>query len=169
MKHYLNIALAFGVITAIVFLIFNKCHNKESDTPKEIEATLYFVAYEGADVKGKVFGCNDILVPVTKKLTVESSDIETALDELISQKDTPELHNFVKGPGLFLLKVLIANNEAEVFLKGDFDITTKCDIDRIQQQLVETAKQFNQFKEVKFYIGDMTLERYLAIAREGFK
>jgi hypothetical protein len=157
------------IIVALLVFIFSKCHSKEPDLTYEIDAVIYLVAHEGSAVVGETFGCNDILVGVTKKLKVESSGIEAALNELILQPDTPELHNFVKGPRLFLLKVLIANNRAEVYLKGDFNISAKCDTERIRQQLYKTASQFDEYKDVKFYISDLTLEKYLSISEMGFK
>jgi hypothetical protein len=167
MNKLLNILLTAAIITLCSVFIFNRCNNK--NPTEEINANLYLVAYDGSSAKGKVFGCNDILVPVTKKIIIETSGLEAALNELISQTDNAELHNFVKGPGLFLLKVLIANNRAEVYLKGDFDIISKCDIERIRQQIYETTKQFDEYKEVRFYIGNLTLEKYLSIAEAGFK
>ncbi len=169
MKRISSIVFFIVIAGVVAFLIIKKCGKSETDEPKEITANIYLVTFEGTDLEGKTFGCNDVLVPVSKKLTVENSDIETALNELFKEKDTPELHNFIKGPGLLLIQVLVANNLAEVYIKGDFDISTKCDIERIREQLYETAKQFSEYKAVKFYIGDKTLEEYLSIAEAGFK
>ncbi len=169
MNRILSIIFFVIVIGGIAFFIINRCSKSGKSESNEISAKIYLVGYGGTNLEGKKIGCDDILVAVPVKLNVETSDIETALNELIKQHDTPELHNFIKGPGLFLIQVLISNNLAEVYLKGDFDISTKCDIDRIREQLYATAKQFDEYKAVRFYIGDKTLEQYLSIAEAGFK
>ena len=169
MNRIFSIVFFVLVFGGIAFLIINRCSKPGKVESNEISAKIFLVAYAGTNAEGKKIGCDDILVAVPVKLNVETSDIETTLNELIKQQDTSELHNFIKGPGLFLIQVLISDNLAEVYLKGDFDISTKCDIDRIREQLYATAKQFDEYKSVKFYIGDKTLEQYLSIAEAGFK
>ena len=151
---------------AILSILFISC---KKDKPEEITADIYLVAYEGSKLEGKVFGCNDILVPVPKTIKVEKNNVAAVLDELLQTKDSGELKNFVKGPGLILYQVTISNGVADVYLKGDFMINVPCDIQRIREQLYETAKQFPDVKKVKFFINDQTLESYLKIAAKGFK
>jgi len=167
MKQIINRIILAAMIIVAGYFIFNKLFKKEFFKSKDIPVDIYLVAFGGSNVKGKIIGCDDILVPLTKKVTVETSDLEAALNELFAQKDTPELHTFIKGPGLMLLQVLIADGKAEVYLKGDFEITRKCDIDHIKEQIYETAKQFTEYREIQFYIGNQTLDRYLSVAGIG--
>lgn len=156
------------LIISIIFLplfIFS-CND---NGPKEISVNIYLVAYEGSNLSGKTIGCNDILVPITKNVLVENNEVEAALNELLITKNSEELKNFVKGPSLIVYQVTIANGIADVYLKGDFDISGVCDIPRIKEQLYETAKQFSDIKKVEIYINDKTLESYLSISKEGFK
>lgn len=141
----------------------------KSDEPKEISVNIYLVAYEGSNLNGKTIGCNDILVPITRNVSVENNEVESALNELLITKDSEELKNFVKGPSLLVYQVTIANGIADVYLKGDFNISGVCDIPRIKEQLYETAKQFSDIKKVEIYINDKTLESYLSISQVGFK
>ncbi|MBI5731557.1 MAG: GerMN domain-containing protein [Ignavibacteriales bacterium] len=141
----------------------------KSDEPKEISVNIYLVAYEGSNLNGKTIGCNDILVPITRNVSVENNEVESALNELLITKDSEELKNFVKGPSLLVYQVTIANGIADVYLKGDFHISGVCDIPRIKEQLYETAKQFSDIKKVEIYINDKTLESYLSISQVGFK
>ncbi len=147
-------------------LIFISC---KSDGSKEISVNIYLVAYEGSNLSGKTIGCNDILTPITKNVSVENNEVESALNELLITKDSEVLKNFVKGPSLLVYQVTIANGIADVYLKGDFHISGVCDIPRIKEQLYETAKQFSDIKKVKFYVNNETLESYLSISEKGFK
>ncbi|MFA5804814.1 MAG: GerMN domain-containing protein [Melioribacteraceae bacterium] len=147
-------------------LIFIGC---KSDGPKEISVNIYLVAYEGSNFSGKTIGCNDILAPITKNVSVENNEVESALNELLITKDSEVLKNFVKGPSLLVYQVTIANGIADVYLKGDFHISGVCDIPRIKEQLYETAKQFSDIKKVKIYINNETLESYLSVSELGFK
>ena len=136
---------------------------------KEISVNIYMVAYEGSNLSGKAIGCNEILVPITKNVVVENNEVEAALNELLATPGIDELKNYVKGPSLIVYQVTIANGIADVYLKGDFDISGICDISRIKEQLYETAKQFSDINTVKIYINDKTLEAYLSESEEGFK
>lgn len=150
-------------------MLFYSCSKKNSDEPIEISVNIYMVALEGSKLQGKIFGCNDILVPISKNLIVEKNKIETVMIELFAAKSRDELLNFIKGPGLFLYQATFSNGIAEIYLKGDFNILSVCDIHRIREQLYETAKQFSDVKEVKIFINAQSLESYLSIARKGFK
>ena len=149
------------------FLVCN-CGKKATNELKEITVKIYLVALEGSTLQGKTIGCDDILVPISKNIRIEKNEVESAISELFAAKDTDELKNFIKGPGLFLYQVTISNGIAEIYLNGDFGINSVCDIPRIQEQLYETAKQFSDVKEVKIYINGQSLESYLAIAKRGF-
>ena len=140
-----------------------------SNGQKEISVNIYMIAYEGSNLSGKAIGCNEILVPITKNVLVENNEVEAALNELLATPSIDELKNYVKGPSLIVYQVTIANGIADVYLKGDFDISGICDISRIKEQLYETAKQFSDIKTVKIYVNDKTLEAYLSESEQGFK
>ncbi len=146
--------------------IFFACKSNEQ---KEISVNVYLIAFEGSNLNGKKIGCNDILVPIPKNVLIENNEVEAALNELLVTPSNDELKNFIKGPSLIVYQVNIANGIADVYLKGDFDISNLCDIPRIKEQLYETAKQFSDIKNVKIYINDKTLESYLLVSEQGFK
>ncbi|MBI1936575.1 MAG: GerMN domain-containing protein [Ignavibacteriales bacterium] len=154
------------------FLLLVNCGKSEElkEEPKEQSVQIYLTALQGSKLNGKVIGCNDKLIGIERKIIVERSPIETAINQLIMEKpaEVEELRNFVKGPQLMLVQVTIAAGIADVYLTGDFDISTVCDISRIQEQLYETAKQFTDLKKVNFFINNQTLENYLSIAKESF-
>lgn len=153
------------------FLLTNCGKSEETkEAPKEESVQIYLVALEGSKLNGKTIGCNDKLVSVERKVIVERSPIEAAINQLMLEKpaEVEELKNFVKGPQLLLVQVTIAAGVADVYLTGDFDISTVCDISRIQEQLYETTAQFTDLKKVNFFINNQTLENYLTIAKESF-
>jgi spore germination protein GerM len=129
---------------------------------------IYMVAPEGSTLTGKPIDCNDILVPISKTILIEKNEVESALTELFAAKDTDELKNYIKGPGLILYQATVSDGIAEVYIKGDFAITSLCHISRIHEQLYETAKQFPDVKEVKIFINAQSLESYLSISKQGF-
>jgi len=162
MSTFLLISL---VLTSFLFY---KCSKKNTDEHKEMAVNIYLVALEGSTLQGKTIGCNDLLVPISKNVLIEKNKVESAMTGLFAAKNTDELINFIKGPGLFLYQVTISNGIAEIYLKGDFAISNVCDIPRIQEQLYETAKQFSDVKEVKIFINAQSLESYLSLSKQGF-
>jgi len=163
-----KIILFISALSALSVFFITGCGKKDTREPVEMSINIYLVAPEGSDLGGKTIGCNDILVPVSKTVLVEKNAVESALAELLAMKSSKELINYIKGPGLFLYQATISNGIAEVYLKGDFAISTACDIPRIREQLFETAKQFAEIKEVKIYINARSLEAYLSLAQQGF-
>lgn len=164
-------AFLFFLFLSPLFLLMNCGKSEETkEEVNEISVKIYLVAYPGSKLNGKTIGCNDKLVSVERKIVAERSPIEAAINQLISEKpaEIEDLKNFVKGPQLMLVQVTIAAGAADVYLTGDFDISTICDISRIQEQLFETAKQFTDLKKVNFFINNQTLEDYLSIAKESF-
>lgn len=160
----IKIILIFSSL--ILSQIFFACKSNEQ---KEISVNIYLIAFEGSNLNGKKIGCNDILVPIPKNVLIENNEVEAALNELLVTPSTDELKNFIKGPSLIVYQVNIANGIADVYLKGDFDVSNLCDIPRIKEQLYETTKQFSDIKNVEIYINDKTLESYLSVSEQGFK
>lgn len=169
MKKLLSAVISIGIVTAIILLIISKCNKTGSDEPKELTANIYLVAPKGSNQSGKTIGCGDILVAESKNIQYEKSPLESILSELFAQKSTNVLHNYIKGPNLILYQITIANGYADIYMKGDFMITSICDSARIKEQLYETANQFPDVKKINFYINTQTLENYLSVAKKGFK
>jgi hypothetical protein len=169
MKKILSAIISIGIIIVIILLVINKCSKSDSDEPKEVTANIYLVAPKGSNQTGKTIGCGDILVAESKNIQFEKTPLEAILTELFAQNSTSDLHNYVKCPNLILYQVTLANGNADIYLKGDFIITSVCDSSRIREQLYETVKQFPEIKKINFYMNTQTLETYLSIARKGFK
>ena len=168
MKKFLNIVFFIVVVGGLSYFIWNRCNKKNGAETKEITFNIYLIGNEGSSVEGEKTMCNDVVVPVSKTVVPEKTEIEAAMNELFAQQDTLQLHNYIQGPALLLYNVSVADDVADVYITGDFRIQIKCDIDRIRHQLYDTAKQFKGLKKVKFYINNQSLDDYLAIAEKGF-
>ena len=105
---------------------------------------------------------------VEKEVTIERTPLEAAINKLILTDDENRLFNFVKGPDLMVYQVTSADSIADVYLKGSFDILSKCDLPRISEQLNATGKQFRDYKKVNFYINDKTLQNFLEKEKKSF-
>ncbi len=162
-KFFIISLLSIGILFA------SGCRKKNKNEPVEISLNVYMVASESANLQGKSIGCGEVLVPVSKTILVEKNEVESAMIELFWMKDTDQLKNYIKGPGLVLAQANVSNGIAEVFINGDFYMTDTCYINRIRMQLKETAQQFKDVKEVKIFMNAQPLERYLQVAEDGFK
>lgn len=165
-KNKMNSSFLIFFISLLLF----GCSKDQSDSQIiEQDVKIYLVALEGSELPGKIFGCNDILVTEEIKVAAERSVLEATFYELVNFKSKGELNNFVKGPGLILVQVTVARGIADVYFRGDFEISGACDIARIKEQIYETAKQFPEYTKINFYIKNETLENYLDVAGTTFK
>jgi hypothetical protein len=163
-----EIKFLFIAMFGLSILFAAGCGKKNKNEPVEMSINIYLVAPESSNLNGKSFGCGDILVPVTKTILVEKNEVESVMIELFAMKNNGELTNYIKGPGLFFYQATVSNGKAEIYIKGDFFMSTACDIPRIREQLTETSKQFSDIREVKIFINAQSLEEYLSTAQQGF-
>jgi hypothetical protein len=161
-----NFFLISILLTTVVIIQCSKSESTDKIEKKDVK--IYLVALEGSGLSGKLFGCNDVLVSKEITLKAEKSVLESTLSELIAFKSTSKLQNFVRGPALMLIQVTIANRIADVYLKGDFNISGSCDIARIKEQIYETLKQFTEFRKINIFINNQSFEKYLDIAGATF-
>lgn len=122
---------------------------------------VYLVAVGDNGKRGKKIGCEDSLVPVTRKVAETSAPLKAAIEELLSipaeSTDTPGLQNFWKGRNLKLQSVSIQQQTATIRISGEVFVAGICDEPRIIGQIEETARQFPTVKRVKVFIGKQTL------------
>ncbi|MBM4170786.1 MAG: GerMN domain-containing protein [Ignavibacteria bacterium] len=169
MKKFLKIISVFFLLLLLV--INYGCRKDEQQQSEDVlttPSTIYLVALEGTKLTGKTIGCNDILITKNINVIAKKTLLQATLDELLQYKEIDELKNFIKGPGLMLVQVTVSAGMADVYFKGDFLISGTCDIPRIKEQLVETAKKFTEYKKVNFYINNQTLDEYLSVANASF-
>jgi hypothetical protein len=161
--------LVFKIILIGFLTILVLGCSESSNNIKDQKLNIYLIALEGTEAKGQIIGCNDVLVPIEKELKIARSGLEAVLTALMNEKSSESLKNFVRGPGLILAQVTVANMVADVYFKGDFDISGACDIPRIQEQVYSTAKQFPELKRINIFVNNVTFENYLSVAKMSFE
>jgi len=122
---------------------------------------VYLVAIGDNGQAGKKIGCEDSLVPVTRKIKKTAAPLKAALEELLSTPpetgENPKLQNFWKGRNLRVRSVSIRRATATIHISGEVFVAGICDQPRIESQIEETALQFPTVKRVKVFIGKRTL------------
>lgn len=162
----MKVIISVILIASAVF--WCSCSDRDTGSSEQT-IKLYFVASNGNNQQGKSFGCNDVLLELSKTIRVDKTPLESAVSELISAQNTEDYKNFVKGINLMVFQVTTVSGVADVYLTGEFTIKSVCDILRLKEQLYTTANQFSEIKKVNFYINSQPLESYLTIAEKGFQ
>jgi hypothetical protein len=137
--------------------------NLSAKTP---QIKVYLVAFGDGGKRGRKFGCDDSLVPVTRALTLPQAPLKFALESLLSmpQRDAKNagLENFWKGRDLRLKSVVLRNGVATIHISGEVFIAGICDQPRITEQIEATARQFASVKRVRVFIGNQSLASALS-------
>jgi hypothetical protein len=132
-----------------------------ASTQPNSEVKIYLVAVGDNGKRGKKTGCDDSLVPVTRRVSDTGAPLRAALQELLSMPpepvDSPGLQNFWKGRNLNLRSVSIQKQTATILISGEVFVAGICDEPRIVGQIEETARQFPNVKNVTVFIGKRTL------------
>lgn len=125
---------------------------------------VYFTKLENEGLSGLEIGCGNSVVPeyvyVEAKLAGDYiDDIETALNFLLSQKDTyykgTDLYNALAQSDLVVTKVIYdeLNNDIDINLDGELSIGGVCESPRIVAQLEQTVRQFGDFNDIVITIN----------------
>lgn len=128
--------------------------------------TIALVALEGTHQETETIGCGDAIVPVFRESN--SSSVEIALTELLAtaertvRDDNVELYNALAQSDLTVKNVTINDGVATINLTGQLRLGGVCDSPRVEEQLVATAKQFPEIKEVKIFINGSPLSDMLS-------
>lgn len=134
---------------------------ESAPVPKNSEVKVYLVAVGDNGQAGKKIGCDDSLVAVTRPIESTPGPLKAALQELLSMPSqpsgSPRLENFWKGRNLKLTSVSIRRNTATIHFSGEIFVAGVCDEPRIKTQVEETARQFDNVKRVKVFIGKRSL------------
>ena len=125
------------------------------------EVKVYLVAVNDNGKKGKKIGCEDSLIPVTRKIKPTDSPLKAAIEELLAvpHEYSKELGNYWWGKNLKLKSVSITDGAAAIHISGEGPFVAGiCDEPRITEQIEETARQFPTVKSVKVYVNDRPLK-----------
>jgi spore germination protein GerM len=125
------------------------------------EVKVYLVAVNDKGKKGKKIGCDDSLIPITRKIKPTEAPLKAAIEELLAvpHEYSKELGNYWWGKNLKLKSVSITDGVATIHILGEGpSVAGICDEPRITEQIEETAKQFPTVKSVKVFVNDQTLK-----------
>jgi spore germination protein GerM len=128
---------------------------------KTMKIKVYLVALEDKGKTGKKIGCDDSLVPVTRKVAKTTGTLKAAIVELLAipNEYNDKLRNFWGGNDLKVKSVSIKKGTATINLTGEGpSVAGVCDEPRITTQIEETAKQFSSVKKVKVFVNGKTLQ-----------
>ncbi len=127
------------------------------------EIKLYFVGLDGEGFSGETFGCNDVVVPVTRQIPATKGILRATLDELLSENEMTvsyndrDLYNVFYRSNLQVESVVVKSGIATIRLRGELTLGGTCDSPRVEAQLVKTAMQFPSVESVEIYINNRTL------------
>jgi hypothetical protein len=131
------------------------------------EVKIYLVALGDNGKNGKKVGCDDSLVPLTRKVTATAAPLRAAILELFADRapDKKEidlnLGNYWRG--MQLKSVSIEKGTAIIHLTGEApSVAGICDEPRIKGQIIETAKQFPTVKKVKVFINGKPMDELIS-------
>lgn len=131
------------------------------------EVKIYLVALGDNGKNGKKVGCEDSLVPVTRKVEATAAPLKAALLELFADREPDKkeidlnLGNYWRG--MQLKSVSIEKGTAIIHLTGEAPkVAGICDYPRITEQLKETAKQFPTVKRVKVFINGKSMDKVIS-------
>jgi hypothetical protein len=131
------------------------------------EVKIYLVALGDGGKNGKKIGCDDSLVPLTRKVPATAAPLKAAILELLSDREPDKkeidlnLGNYWRG--LQLKSVSIENSTAIIHLTGQApSVAGICDEPRIKGQIIETAKQFPTVKKVKVFINGKPMDKLIS-------
>lgn len=106
---------------------------------------LYFIAEGDAGISGPTVGCGDSAIAVSSQTITYTDPVEAALRTLLANH-APEigqsgLRNALSESRLGVDSVVRSGNIITANLSGTLSLGGECDIPRVEQQLLLTAKQ----------------------------
>jgi hypothetical protein len=122
------------------------------------EVKVFLVALDDRGRRGRRIGCDDSLVPVTRK--VPAGDLfKAAVEELLTLPRESEggLRNFWAGEGLRIERAVIIAGEATIRIRGTLPVAGVCDQPRIEEQIKATASQFRGVRSVRVFLNGQRL------------
>jgi hypothetical protein len=155
--------IKIALLTALFFLLSSIGFAHSGTT----EVKIYLVALGDNGKNGKKVGCEDSLVPVTRKIPETTAPLKAALLELFADREASQkeidlnLGNYWRG--MELKSVAIENGTAIIHLTGEAPrVAGVCDAPRIKEQIIETARQFPTVKKVKVFINGKPMNELIS-------
>lgn len=162
------VALGVEEVISEVFLVTDVQVTPTLGESEMVEqAQIYLVALGDAGRSGMAIGCNDSLVPVTVNIEPTIIPLDAALEELLAVDSRTYgqsgLYNALYRSDLIVDGVVIENGEALIELSGEIITGGFCDEPRIEQQLWQTALQYETVDSVTIYVNGKPLNEIFSV------
>jgi hypothetical protein len=127
---------------------------------------IFLIELDDGGVDGRRVGCGDSAVPVEVALPRRDRALEGSLGALLAMKETFDtrtgFYNALHGSNLEIDRIDHNGPEVRVHLKGYLEIGGECDSPRVLAQLTETALQFSDVQQARFFLEGESLARLLS-------
>lgn len=127
---------------------------------------IFLIAQDDNGKSGKKIGCNDSVVGVNVTIQPTVGVMRAAYESLLAQKSQfygqSGLTNALYQSKLEVDGVNLKDDKATVALKGTLTLSGACDNPRVEAQLIETGKQFDNVKDVEVLINGKPLKDVLS-------
>ncbi len=130
-----------------------------ADSAAGREVKVYLVALEDNGRRGRRVGCNDSLVPVTRRVNARGAPLMAAIEELLTlpRENEGGLGNYWFGENLRVQSAVLSAGVATIHIRGQVFIAGVCDAPRIEGQIRETARQFRGVRSVRVFVNGRRL------------
>ncbi len=127
---------------------------------RETTVQFYMISIDDNGNSGKMIGCGDSVVSVSRRTVERGAPIEISLRELLAEKNQYDgnLYNALYQSNLTLDSVTNDNGKAIVRLSGTVLTNGSCDDPRFEAQIEETALQFSSVNEVEVLINGINMK-----------
>ena len=127
---------------------------------REFSAQFFMIALDDNGKSGKMIGCGDSVVPVSRHTVATGAPIEISLSELLTEKNEYDgnFYNALYQSNLTLDSVTNDNGKAIIRLSGTVITNGGCDNLRFEAQIEETALQFSDVNEVEIFINGTNIK-----------
>lgn len=135
-------------------------------TPTTRRVLIHMIALDDNGKSGKLIGCNDSLIPVTRDIPRTASPLTDTLNLLFSLKDQyygqSGLYNALYHANLRVEGISAHDGVFRVNLLGELNLGGVCDSPRVEAQIKETILQFSTVKQVNVFLNGKPLEDYFS-------
>jgi hypothetical protein len=130
-----------------------------SEPPAGREVKVFLVALDDKGRRGRRIGCDDSLVPVTRRVPAAGAPLRAAVEELLALPREYEggLGNYWAGEGLRVESAAVSAGVATVRIRGTLPVAGVCDEPRIEEQIKATARQFRGVRGVRVFLNGQRL------------
>jgi hypothetical protein len=127
---------------------------------------IFLVAIDDGGKSGKMIGCGDSLVAVSRSIAPTNTPLSAAFRLLLRDHrrtyGQSGLYNALYQSRLRLQRASVVNGRATVYLVGTMQLGGVCDDPRVGAQLRHTALQFPTVHSVRIYINGIPLAKRLS-------